>query len=472
MEQDGNQERRDGEEKLPGEEAAGPESGNAAGMSEAESAGGSENIPSAGSPDTGETTSPEEEEETAAGRQRRDFRFKTSIDELYDQNTAEKETEPHPEETDTPPQEAKKKSGRGRGCLTALAYFLVIFTVSVLLAGSILLSASDIFGILKPDSRIDVTIPTGANAAKIATILRKDGVIRYDYVFRLYVKLRKADGFQVGTYTLNSNMGYDAIISELRNADNNKQVVKVTIPEGKTLQQIGQILETDGVCTSQDFINSVEAGGYKFTYDSQIPSGTSRFYKYEGYLFPDTYELFKDSSGKTAAQKMMTNFDSKFDAGMAAQAAAKSMSVDQVVTLASIVQAEAGKVSEMPHVASVFENRLTNGVKDNGGKHFLQSDATIFYVMRDIRPVLKEADINNISSAYNTYKNEGLPPGPINNPGLDAIKAVLSPAQTDDYYFVTDSAGNYYYAKTFADHQKNVKKAMKTGSAKGTTVYD
>ena len=471
MEQDGNREKQDGTRNIPAgdipEQAGTP----AAGTPDEKVAETGDAVSPKQAPETARTDTPGGEEETG-GRKRREFKFHTSIDELYDQNMGGKGTGEGPDAAEPPVPKGKAETGRGRSCLIVLAYSLVILTASVLLAAGILLSASDIFGILKPDNPIDVTIPAGADTAKIASILRKDGVIRYDYVFRLYVKLRKESGFQVGTYTLNSDMGYDAILSELRNPNNNKQVVKVTIPEGKTLQQIGSILETDGVCSAQNFINAVEAGGFTFAYDSQIPASANRFYKYEGYLFPDTYELFKNSAGKTAVQKMLTNFDARFDASLAAQAAAKNMSVDQVVTLASIVQAEAGKVSEMPHVASVFENRLTNGVKDNGGKRYLQSDATIFYVTRDIKPVLQESDINGISSAYNTYKNEGLPPGPINNPGLDAIKAVLNPQQSDDYYFVTDSAGNYYYAKTFADHQKNVKKAMKSGSAKGTNVYD
>ena len=470
MEQDGDQERKGGTGGIPGEGVPGRAEESAVEPPDTTVAETDENF--SPPPETGLADTPDNREETAAGRKRREFKFHTSIDELYDENVSGMKTAEASDPTGTPAPEGKKKPGRGRSCLVVLAYSLVILTVSVLLAAGILLSASDIFGILKPDNPIDVTIPAGADTARIASILRKDGVIRYDYVFRLYVKLHKESGFQVGTYTLNSDMGYDAIISELRNPNNNKQAVKVTIPEGKTLQQIGSILETGGVCSAQDFINAVEAGGFKFTYDSQIPTSASRFYRYEGYLFPDTYELFKNSSGKTAAQKMLTNFAAKFDTNMVSQTAARNMSVDQVITLASIVQAEAGKVSEMPHVASVFENRLANGVKDNGGKHYLQSDATIFYVTRNIKPVLQESDINGISSAYNTYKNEGLPPGPINNPGLDAIKAVLSPAQSDDYYFVTDSAGNYYYAKTFADHQKNVKKAMKTGSAKGTNVYN
>jgi UPF0755 protein len=122
----------------------------------------------------------------------------------------------------------------------------------------------------------------------------------------------------------------------------------------------------------------------------------------------------------------------------------------------------------MGKVSSVFQNRLKNGIS---GSKLLQSDATIFYVTRDIEPVLTSSD-TQLTSAYNTYKHQGLPPGPICNPGLAAINAALSPDDTSYYYFVTDKLGNYYYAETFAQHLINVKKALKSGAAAGTNVVN
>lgn len=418
-------------------------------------------------PDSGEPTpqkkseapacpaQPAEKPETPDGPKRK-FHFRHPIGKLYDRDTASGP-------------ETKKEKG-GRGCLRTLIYGVTVTAFSALLAIGILLAACDIFGVLKPNRKIDVEIPNGATTARIASVLQKDGVIRFGPVFRAYAHFSKAGGFQPGVYTLDSSMGYEAIVSTLRNSANNQRLVKVTVPEGKTMQQIGQILETDKVCSSQDFLTELEGANPNFPYSSQIPASSTRFYKYEGYLFPDTYEFYRNSSGKTASQKMLSNFAAKFDSSMVQQASSLGFTVDQAVTLASIVQSESGKTAEMSKVASVFENRLKNGVKDNGGKHFLQSDATIFYVLRDIRPVLNQAD-TDISSAYNTYKVEGLPPGPICNPGLDAIRAVLHPESTDFYYFVTDSSGGYYYAATYAEHQKNVKKAVKSGGAKGTDVF-
>lgn len=462
MEQDEN--RRGPERENPPEDGNPPQ---AAGQ--APENGGKE-IPGAPAPDSAETPpeSPPAPPDSAAEGDKpsaepelpaqpvRKFHFLHPIDELYDRETTEESEKP--------------EKGRGRGCLRALMYGVAVTAFSALLAIGILLAACDVFGVFKTDRKIDVEISNGATTAKIAAVLQKDGVIRFGPAFRAYAHVTKAKGFHPGTYTLNSSMGYGTIISTLLNSANNQQLAKVTIPEGKTLQQVGQILEASKVCSSQDFLTVVEAGGFNFPLASQIPSSSTRFYKYEGYLFPDTYEFYQNSSGKAAAQKMLTNFTAKFDSSMIQKASSLGFTVDQAVTLASIVQTESGKTTEMGKVASVFENRLKNGVKDNGGKRFLQSDATIFYVLRDIKPVLTQSD-TVISSAYNTYKVEGLPPGPICNPGLDAIKAVLNPESTNYYYFVSDSSGKYYYAATYSEHQKNVKKAVKTGSAKGTNVY-
>ena len=124
----------------------------------------------------------------------------------------------------------------------------------------------------------------------------------------------------------------------------------------------------------------------------------------------------------------------------------------------------------MATVSSVFHNRLTNGVKEAGGAKLLQSDATVFYVTNDIQPILEQSS-TQIASAYNTYLHQGLPPGPICNPGMDAINAALYPASTNYYYFVTDSNGDYYYASTYSQHVANVKKALQSNAATGTDVY-
>lgn len=388
------------------------------------------------------------------------FHFNRPIEDLYDETidqtgTASDETDGAEEE-----EEPKKRRKWPR----RLLYITVLVLVSTMIAIFIISTFADRYGLGKPDQKVDVTIPHGATTETIADILKKDGVINNTIAFRMFVRQNKISGFQSGVYTVNPSQGYEAVIDILRDPDQNKNKISVTIPEGQTLQQIADLLNKKGVCTEQDFMNALDAGGFTFSYASQISSNATRYNKYEGYLFPDTYTLLKSSSGKTAAQKMLTNFSAKFTPSMAEKAKQQGMTVDQIVTLASIIQKEAASKSVMADVSSVFYNRLRTGVN---GKKLLQSDATVLYAKRDLTAVLKSSDAA-LDSHYNTYRYEGLPPGPICNPGTDAINAALNPNNTNYLYFVSDANGKYYFASTFADHTKNVKKADKAGTSQAT----
>lgn len=399
------------------------------------------------------------------------FHFTRSIEELYDagapcptdvQAAAGADGTGGPPDGNNPSggEEPAPKKGRW---LHRLLYVTVLFVVSIVIALFIISVFADRYGIGKPDQKVDVTIPKGATAANIADILKKDGVINNTLAFRIFVRQNKIGGFQAGTYTVNPSQGYEEIIAVLRDSDQNKNNVTVTIPEGLTIQQIADVLNQKGVCSQQDFLNALDAGGYDLSIDMALPNDPSRYYRYEGYLFPDTYTFLKNSSGKTAVQKMIANFNAKASkASVISLAKQQGMNVDQIVTLASIIQKEAASQAVMADVSSTFYNRLRVGVN---GKKLLQSDATVLYAKRDLTAVLHSTDAA-LDSHYNTYRYEGLPPGPICNPGLDAINAALNPSTTNYLYFVSDANGKYYFAATFADHVKNVKKAAKAGTAK------
>lgn len=359
-----------------------------------------------------------------------------------------------------PPKKVKRK-----GLLNVGIYAAIVVVASILIAMLLISAMNDVLGLYKPDKQVDIEVPQGATALQVAKILKKSGVIRYETVFRLYVKYNKPESFQYGDFMLNEDMGYEEVVKTLTSTKQNRAMIKVTIPEGYTMRQIASLLEKNKVCTSDSFLNACEDDSYHFTYNNNIPKDSKRFYKLEGYLFPDTYNFMISSPPHTIVQKMLDNFADKFTSAMAEKAKASNMTVDQAITLASIIQAEAGKKSEMSKVSSVFHNRLTKG---QGSLKLLQSDATVLYIYHtsvSSQPV----DIS-VNSPYNTYKNIGLPPGPIGNPGLDAISAALSPNTTDYYYFVTDATGKYYYSKTFAEHQRAVLKAKAHGSATGTDI--
>nr|WP_319487584.1 endolytic transglycosylase MltG [uncultured Caproiciproducens sp.] len=226
------------------------------------------------------------------------------------------------------------------------------------------------------------------------------------------------------------------------------KTVRIVIPEGFTLSQIGDRLEANGVCKKAALLST--ANSYDFSYYSligKLSSNANRCYKLEGYLFPDTYEFYENMKPQDALGKMLKNAEGKIGSSYSYA----GMSTDQIVTLASIIEKESGNVNEMAKVSSVFHNRLKAGMR-------LQADVTVLYVEKYLKPNLT-GDKNRYNSYYNTQKCPALPAGAICNPGKAALNAAVNPADTDYFYFAADSSGNYYYAKTYDEHKQNLAKA-------------
>ena len=225
-----------------------------------------------------------------------------------------------------------------------------------------------------------------------------------------------------------------------------------------TQQQIGELLEENNVCTAEDFYDALENGDYSdYNFAGLVPDEDLRFRKYEGYIFPDTYEFYTNMNAEEVVRRFFDNFDTKVDSEVMQRIRNLSNGLgelDNLITLASIIQREATDLENMRMVSSVFHNRLNN----SSTYPYLQSDATTNYIQDDIRPFMTE-DNQEMYDAYDTTKVVGLPVGPICNPGMDAIEAAIDPAETDYYYFVSDDAGNYYFATTLEEHEANIRTA-------------
>ena len=229
--------------------------------------------------------------------------------------------------------------------------------------------------------------------------------------------------------------------------------VTVTLPEGFTVVQIAEKLEENKVCSASEFIaltnnyEYIQTLGYSFT--DLITEPENRAFYLEGYIFPDTYEFYKGESPERALRRFLDNTDRKLTAEYKQRAKALGYTLDEIITLASIVQEESFTNASVKNVASVLHNRLASP-----SFRRLQCDVTIHYI-NDYVTNSKHlsGDTSVYAELYNTYKCDGLPAGPITNPGLAAIEAALYPAETDYYYFVTDGNWNYYYSSTYAQHQ-------------------
>ena len=386
-------------------------------------------------------------------------------DEEYDEFEEYEELERRRKQRAKRRRHRKHKKGRGISCsLVLLTFILASATVLSLV---ILTVVKEIYGIDKNTNTRNITIPVGATTADIASQLENDSFISLPKMFRLISRLNGMDGkYIAGDHVISASMSYQAMIEELcKNYADEREHVRVTFKEGITLLECAKILEQNEICKADDFLWAFNAGGKGFKFEEYVPAGsTLKFQRMEGYCFPDTYDFYVDEDPGIVVQKIYENFDSKISDAYYKRMEELGMSLDQVVTLASIVQAEAASTSVMRDVSSVFHNRLLNSAIYPQ----LQSDPTKKYAEDVIRP--NQAVPNTImQDAYNTYKGTGLPPGAINNPGKDAIEAVLYPSDTDYYFFYANvDTGETYFARTNDEHEANIAmvKAQQAAAAK------
>ncbi len=350
-----------------------------------------------------------------------------------------------------------KKGGKK----AAVIYVAVLVVISVLLSVHIMSLLNDIFAFNRSDDVKTITISENATTNQIIKQLDKAGLIKHRTFCKFFMSVTKGlhetsgkPEYLSGVYYLKPSMGLEKMLLSCQEI-HKAETVTVTIPEGFNIQQIAEKLEKSKVCMSDEFYNNVKSAEFSYTFLKGIENKSSRYEYLEGYLFPDTYEFYVGQNASSVINTLLDNFDKHFPDEYKARANEMGMTVDEVVTLASIVQKEAADAEQMPIVAKVFLNRLSSSNFPS-----LQSDATNVYVNKYIKPNVTSGEFDSYWQKYSTYACIGLPAGPICSPGDDAIKAVLWPADTDAYYFCHDRAGNIYTAKTEAEHNANYYKAL------------
>lgn len=348
----------------------------------------------------------------------------------------------------------KKKKKKTYGKLVfGLILSAVIVTVAIFLALAIITVGKDMLGVDKSEENIVVNIPSGATINEIAEILHEKGIIENPLAFKVVSKLQHADSYIAGDHLVRPNMAYETLIAELQSdAIQNKVSVTVTFPEGLSLFECAKLLEENKVCNAKDFIKVFNSSEFGYSFENDVVNSAKKFYKMEGYCFPDTYTFFEESEPEIAAKKIYQRYSEMVNANMMGRMKDLNLTLDQTMTFASIVQAEAPNKEQMRKVASVFWNRMNNSEMFPK----LESDPTTKYVREIIKPNI-ELPNESMYIAYDTYQGIGLPPGPICNPGVDAIEAVLYPEETDYYYFCSNlETKEFFYAKTLKEHEKNL----------------
>lgn len=320
---------------------------------------------------------------------------------------------------------------------------------------------------------ITVDIPEGSGNKYIGQILEKAGVIKSATVFNYYTKFKNYSNFQSGYYNLQASMDLDEICKLLKEGGTPQpekpSLGKILVTEGYTIKQISEAVTKNSakknastpyssedflkVVQDEDFISKMAAKYPKLL--SSLPSADQVTYRLEGYLFPATYSYYKETSMEDIVEEMISTMDS-YMSQYYDTIAASGKSVNDVLTLASLVEKEGSTDDDRRNIASVFYNRMNNNMP-------LQSNIAILYAMGKLgeeTSLAADASIDtSIDSPYNVYTNTGLMPGPVDSPSLAAIEATVNPASTDYYYFVADvKTGKVYYSENFDDHQANVEK--------------
>ncbi|MBU8916551.1 endolytic transglycosylase MltG [Bacillus sp. FJAT-29953] len=339
----------------------------------------------------------------------------------------------------------------------------IVLIITIILAVTIVLIGGGgylyIQSALKPvdsNSKVqkNVEIPIGSSVTGIGERLEQNGIIKDAKVFKYYVKLKNEGGFMAGDYQLSPSMDVPEIVSRLKTGKVlAKASFKIAIPEGKQLKEIAAIMAK---ATNQDeaqvlaklndkeFIKTLMAK-YPDILTNEILN-PSIMYPLEGYLYPATYPFFKPNPSVEEMVTAMLVKTREVLADYTDEAKDKKLSVHQLLTMASLVEEEATEKADRKKISSVFYNRMEKGMP-------LQTDPTVLYAQgkHKDRVVYKDLEVN---SPYNTYKNPGLPPGPIANAGKSSIEASLEPEQTDYYYFLATADGTIIFTKTLEEHNK------------------
>lgn len=322
---------------------------------------------------------------------------------------------------------------------------------------------------------VTVEIPAGSSSKEIGEILEKNGLIKNAQVFNLYSKIRSYGNYQSGYYNLQKSMDLDSIAKQLQEGGTETPqppvLGKITIPEGYTLEQIAETVTANAAATSkknaktpfnkEDFLNKVQDEDFIAKMLAKYPqllatlpgkdSGVK--YRLEGYLFPATYEYGKETTVEELIDQMLAAMNTNLSQYYST-IESKNLTVNEVLTLASLVEKEGSTDQDRKDIASVFYNRLNQAMP-------LQSNIALLYAQGKLgkKTTLKEdAEIDtNIDSPYNVYKNQGLMPGPVDSPSLSALEATINPSKTDYLYFVANvETGVVYFANTYEEHAKNV----------------
>ncbi len=355
-----------------------------------------------------------------------------------------------------------KKHVKKSSVASTYLFFIIVIAVSIVLSVYAVFCLNDILGMTKSKSSVTVNFSDNIESSSEAIDLLHDyGLIECPNFCKLFVSIEKtlissadvSGPYQAGSYYLYGKMGLEGMLDTMCGEVETTETVTITIPEGYTVPDIIEKLVANEVCDKSSLLTVIDSTQFTYSLVSDLQAKETVPYRLEGYLFPDTYEFYVGMSASNAIMKFLDNLETKITEEYRERAEEMGYSINEILTIASIVQAEAGSTEQMSTIASVIENRLN----DTANYPSLGCQSTSDYINNDVAPTLSSTS-SHTSEYYLTYYNTnssstvvGLPEGPICNPGIDAIEAALYPDDTNYYYFFHDTSGKLYTASSYAE---------------------
>lgn len=311
------------------------------------------------------------------------------------------------------------------------------------------------------DKEITVEIPMGSGLSNISAILEEKGIIKDARVFKYYAKFKNESEFQAGNYALTQSMTLDEIIESLKTGKVYRTpVFTITVPEGLTIEQISKVVAKNTNYTAEEFMAKVTDKAFIEEMKTEYPDlltdaifNENIRYALEGYLYPATYPFYEEKPSLDDIIQTMIESMNTIVTEYSSSIEEKGLTVHEFVTFASLLEEEATAKTDRETIASVFFNRIKADMP-------LQTDPTVLYALGEHKDRVLYSDLE-VENPYNTYKNKGLPPGPIAGAGKSSLEATINPSNTDYLYFLADKEGINHFAKTYDEHLSNISKYLK-----------
>ncbi|MBQ4645524.1 MAG: endolytic transglycosylase MltG [Clostridia bacterium] len=339
--------------------------------------------------------------------------------------------------------------------------------VSFVLAGIAISCINDVLAINRDgEETIEVVLPDNADTAEAIKVLDKAGLVKNSIFCNIFAKFMgfSDENYLSGIYYFTDDMGVEKMLTRFKTSSTRGTVISITIPEGYTVDQIFQRLEKNNICTAESLyrvLNTVDFGN-EYDFIAKLQDTDERYCVLEGYLFPATYEFEQGAEPATVIRKFLDAFKNRWTEEYAAKATELGMSVDEIITLASIIEKEGKDKDQFVNISSVLHNRLNR----SGIFATLECNSTNDYVENTVSKRASPNELKKYVVSYNSYQSEGLPPSAICNPGTEAIDAALFPKNTKYYFFRHDKNGKIYLAETLEEHSANGRVVNKVNAEK------